>query len=103
MQTTTVLEQPLVAGALERSADPRLARAALARILEAEPRLAEELMERPLLRDGLLALACASRSLVNAVVGDPGVLDPLRDESGLRLELSPEGYRVSAAAADVAG
>ena len=42
--------------------------------------------DNALLRDGLVALACASRSLASAVVADDSMLDPLRAPDGLRAE-----------------
>ncbi len=76
---TMVLETADVATAIERSADARTARTLLLRAVEAHPELADELVEQPLLRDGLVALACASRSLASAVIADASLLDPLRD------------------------
>jgi hypothetical protein len=77
---TAILEAPEVVDGIDRAPDPLLARAVLERIVEAHPALADELVERRLVRDGLVALACASRSLSTAVVGDPALLDPLRDQ-----------------------
>ena len=42
-----------------------------------------ELADHPLLRDGLVALACASRALASAVVADDSMLDPLREPDEL--------------------
>ncbi|HEY3725480.1 MAG TPA: bifunctional [glutamine synthetase] adenylyltransferase/[glutamine synthetase]-adenylyl-L-tyrosine phosphorylase [Acidimicrobiia bacterium] len=83
-----VLDAPGVGSALERSADPHLARAALSRILEEQPDLAAELRDDRLVRDALIAIACASRSLVAALVSDPGLVQPLRDAEGFPRERS---------------
>jgi glutamate-ammonia-ligase adenylyltransferase len=81
--------------AIERSADARTARMLVARAIEAHPELARELDEQPLLRDGLVALACASRSLASAVIVDSSVLDPLRHPDELARECTAESYRAS--------
>ena len=91
----TVLDTPDVGEALDRAADPLLARAVLERIVEAHPELGDELVERPLVRDGLVALACASRSLSTAAVGDPGLLAPLRDGDGFVVERDVAGFATS--------
>jgi glutamate-ammonia-ligase adenylyltransferase len=79
--------------AIERSADARTARTFVERAVEAHPELAVELDEQPLLRDGLVALACASRSLGSAVVADATMLDPLRDPDELAGERTLDAYR----------
>ena len=90
-----VLETADVVAAFERSADARTARMLLTRAVEAHPDLAAELVERPLVRDGLVALACASRSLSSAVVADATLLDPLRDPDEFARERSVETYRLA--------
>ncbi|MGH8985465.1 MAG: bifunctional [glutamine synthetase] adenylyltransferase/[glutamine synthetase]-adenylyl-L-tyrosine phosphorylase [Acidimicrobiia bacterium] len=82
----TVLDTPELAQAIERAADPGLGLTVLARVLETHPEVGDELVERPLLREGLVALACASRSLSSAFAGDPTLLDPLRDKDGFPVE-----------------
>jgi hypothetical protein len=74
-----LLETADIVTAIDHSADARTARTLLARAVEAHPQLASELVEQPLVRDGLIALACASRSLSSAVIADDTLLDPLRD------------------------
>ena len=76
---TTLRETADLTAAIERSADARTARMLLTRAVEEHPQLADELVDDPLVRDGLVALACASRSLASAVIADPSLLDPLRD------------------------
>ena len=92
---TAVLEAPEVVDGIDRAADPLLARAVLERIVEAHPELGDELVERPLVRDGLVALACASRSLSTAVVGDSTLLDPLRDQDGFSIERDVAAFATS--------
>ncbi|HEX6311278.1 MAG TPA: bifunctional [glutamine synthetase] adenylyltransferase/[glutamine synthetase]-adenylyl-L-tyrosine phosphorylase [Acidimicrobiia bacterium] len=92
---TAVLEAPELVGGIERAADPGLARAALERLVETHPRLGGELVERPLLRDGLVALACASRSLTTAITGDPALLDPLRDPEAFAVEHGVDAFTTS--------
>ncbi|MFI5372598.1 MAG: bifunctional [glutamine synthetase] adenylyltransferase/[glutamine synthetase]-adenylyl-L-tyrosine phosphorylase [Candidatus Eisenbacteria bacterium] len=86
---------PTLAAAIERSADARTAHTVLARALEAHPGLAEELMSSPLVRDGLIALACASRSLSSAVIADASLLDPLRNPEDLARERTVDGFRAA--------
>lgn len=71
---------PELAAAIERSADPRAATTLVERLLEAHPALAEDLGAHARLREGLVALACASRSLSSAIIADPSLLQPLRDD-----------------------
>ncbi len=75
----TVLASTDLAAAVDRSADAPTARTVLARVIEAHPETADELVDDALVRDGMVALACASRSLSSAVVADAALLDPLRD------------------------
>lgn len=79
--------------AIERSADARTARTLVERAIDAHPELMVELQREPLLRDGLVALACASRSLASAVVADARLLDPLRDTDGIARECGLDAYR----------
>jgi [glutamine synthetase] adenylyltransferase / [glutamine synthetase]-adenylyl-L-tyrosine phosphorylase len=90
-----LVETTDVNAAIERSADARTARTLLTRAVEAHPDLAAELVESPLVRDGLVALACASRSLSSAVIADVTLLDPLRDADGFARERGVEAYRVA--------
>jgi [glutamine synthetase] adenylyltransferase / [glutamine synthetase]-adenylyl-L-tyrosine phosphorylase len=93
----TLLDTPALAEAVERSADPTAARALLSRLLDEFPVLGDELAANPRLRDALVALSAASRSLSNAVTRDPSLLDPLRDGDGFERERELEGFRQSAA------
>ncbi|MBA2326228.1 MAG: bifunctional [glutamine synthetase] adenylyltransferase/[glutamine synthetase]-adenylyl-L-tyrosine phosphorylase [Actinobacteria bacterium] len=90
MVLAPVLNEPI-----ERAADPGIARAVVERVVEAHPEVADDLAERALVRDGLIALACASRSLSTAVIGHPSLLDPLRDERGFATERDADGYAAS--------
>jgi glutamine synthetase adenylyltransferase len=78
----TVLESAALVAAIDRSADAPTARTVVARVIEACPAVAEELTSNALLRDGLIVLACASRSLSSALIADATLLDPLRDPEG---------------------
>ena len=89
------LETADVLAAVERSADARTARTLLERAVEAHPHLGAELVESPLVRDGLIALACASRSLSSAVIADATLLDPLRDADGFSRECGVDAYRLA--------
>jgi glutamate-ammonia-ligase adenylyltransferase len=71
---TAALGHPTVEAAIERAADARLARGLLARLVEADPEVADRIVEDPLLRDALVAIAGASRSLSNALVSDPSLV-----------------------------
>ena len=86
---------PVLTEPIERAADPLVAQAVLERVVEAHPKLIDELTDRELVRDGLIALSCASRSLSTAIVNDAGLLDPLRDERGFRREQDADGYAAS--------
>ena len=92
---TTLHETPALATAIERSADARTARMLLERAVEEHAGLADELVTDPLVRDGLIALACASRSLSSAVVADDSLLEPLRDPDDFARERTVESYRTS--------
>jgi glutamate-ammonia-ligase adenylyltransferase len=78
---------PQLTSVIDRSADPRVAATVVERLLDEHPELGDELVDRTLLREGVVALACASRSLSSAFVADPSLLDPLRDEDAFRREL----------------
>jgi glutamate-ammonia-ligase adenylyltransferase len=88
-----VLDQGALADAIEHAADATAARTLVARVVEAHPDVAEELSTNGLLRDGLVALACASRSLSSSVVADASMLDPLRDPSAFAVEMTVDDYR----------
>jgi glutamate-ammonia-ligase adenylyltransferase len=90
-----VLATPDVAAVVDRSADAPTARTVLARVVDAHPPVADELLQNRLLRDGLVALACASRSLSSAAIADGTLLDPLRDAQQFEREQSEDSYRAS--------
>ena len=93
----TLLDTPALTQAVERSADPVAARALLTRLLDEHPELGDELAANARLRDALVALSAASRSLTNAVTRDPSLLDPLRDGDSFERERELSGFRKSAA------
>ncbi len=97
-----VLTAPGVAEALERSADPSVARMMLARVVEAHPELAEAIRGQSLVRDGLIALACASRSLTTALVHDAALVEPLEDPVNFARERNGDEYRALLASDGVA-
>ena len=90
-----MLDTADILAAVERSADARTAHTLLVRAVEAHPDLAPELVESPLVRDGLVALACASRSLSSAIVADATLLDPLRDPDEFSRERGVDAYRMA--------
>jgi [glutamine synthetase] adenylyltransferase / [glutamine synthetase]-adenylyl-L-tyrosine phosphorylase len=92
----TLLDTPALTDAIERSADPAAARALLTRLLDEHPALGGELAANPLLREAVVALSAASRSLSNALTRDPSLLDPLRDGDGFERERQLSEYRESA-------
>jgi [glutamine synthetase] adenylyltransferase / [glutamine synthetase]-adenylyl-L-tyrosine phosphorylase len=67
-----------VVAAIESAADAALARTTLERIVEVDPNIAEDVVGQPQVRDGLVAVVCASRSLTNALIQDPSLVDVLR-------------------------
>jgi [glutamine synthetase] adenylyltransferase / [glutamine synthetase]-adenylyl-L-tyrosine phosphorylase len=94
-----VLQVPAVVEALERSAEPAQARVMLTRLLEAHPHVAPLLGQDDLLRRALVALAAASRSLSEAAIVDPSLLEPLSDTDGLTVEHPPDWYAAAAVTA----
>jgi glutamate-ammonia-ligase adenylyltransferase len=96
----TVLASRDVVAAVDRSADAATARTVLARVVDEHPEVADELAADALVREGLIALACASRSLSSAVVADAALLDPLRDPEKFAREQTVDGYRTSWRALD---
>lgn len=95
--TVAVLDTPGLRGALEHAPDPQLARRSLGRLLEEHPELAASLRDVPLVRDALVAIACASRVLTDAIVRDPSLLAPLCDHEGFAREQGREGLDESIA------
>lgn len=92
---SSVLEAPELVEAIEQSAAPDDARLALARIVETHPELCDALREDPTLRDALVAVATASRSLTRAIVADASLLEPLSRREGLEEERGVGHYRSS--------
>ncbi len=88
-----------VADDLDASADAALARAAIERVLEARPDAAGPVIEDSVLRSGLIAVGCASRSLTNAIVNDPTLLDVFADGADLQVEHTVAHDRTDLAAA----
>ncbi|MET0421178.1 MAG: bifunctional [glutamine synthetase] adenylyltransferase/[glutamine synthetase]-adenylyl-L-tyrosine phosphorylase [Acidimicrobiia bacterium] len=84
-----------VAAAIAQAPDPRLATTVVDRLIEAHPALRDELAANSTLRDGVIALACASRSLSSAFIADPSMLDPLRDAIEFVPERGPQEYATS--------
>jgi hypothetical protein len=70
VDVASLLDSPATADAIERCADPGTARDALTRIVETHPDIAERVRDDRGLVEGLVAVACASRALTNAIVGD---------------------------------
>ncbi len=97
-----VLDAPGVGSALAQSADPHNARAVLSRVLEAQPELAPMLRDDRLVRDAVIAIACASRSLSAALATDLTLIDPIRDPGPFNAERTTADYRESVEAAAVA-
>ena len=95
---TALLAAPGVAPALERSADPGVARMMLTRVVDAHPELAESIRDQPLVRDALIAIACASRSLTTALVNDATLMEPLEDPVAFADPRDADAYRVLLAA-----
>ncbi|HEY4396136.1 MAG TPA: bifunctional [glutamine synthetase] adenylyltransferase/[glutamine synthetase]-adenylyl-L-tyrosine phosphorylase [Acidimicrobiia bacterium] len=95
---STLLDSPTLNTAVEGSADPAAARAFLTRLLDDHPELGDELATNTVVRDALVALSAASRSLSSAVMRDPSLLDLLRDGEDFRRERELSEYRESATA-----
>jgi glutamate-ammonia-ligase adenylyltransferase len=101
MLDDAVLDDPVVAATVERSADPTTARAALGRLIEVRPELRDLLHADAQVREALVAITCASRSLTAALTADPDLVDVLLDgtDAPLRTSRDPTAYRTSSAAA----
>ncbi len=76
-----VLDRPLVRDAVERSADPVRARAALERLVETHPAHVGDIVDDPMVLDGLVAVSVASRSLFLGFERDPGAIAMLRGDA----------------------
>jgi glutamate-ammonia-ligase adenylyltransferase len=66
---------------------------ALQRLGEGVPGLAAELASDPLLCDALISIVVASRSLTEAMMNDPSLIDVLRDHEQLAVESDAMAYR----------
>lgn len=73
----SVLDESRLRDVIDRSADPVLARAHVARLVDAHPWLPERLREDPLLAEALVAVVTASRSLFVALERDPAAVTML--------------------------
>jgi glutamate-ammonia-ligase adenylyltransferase len=90
-------ETPRLRDAIDRSADPLVARAALQRLIDAHSGLAAELAEDELLLNAVVAVSVASRSLFSALERDPALASMLRREA-LERPTDPAAYRAAAQA-----
>ena len=90
-------DAPRVREAIERSADPAVARASLQRLIEAHSGLDDELVADEMLLDAIIAVSVASRSLFAALEHDPVVVHSLRRDS-LLSPTDPDAFRTSARA-----
>jgi glutamate-ammonia-ligase adenylyltransferase len=97
MHPISVLDARPVTEAIDASADAAAARAALTRIIEAHPDVAHDLRDDDTFRAGLVAVTCASRALVNAIVQDAALLGPLRDGARLSDEHGLDEYHAAMA------
>jgi glutamate-ammonia-ligase adenylyltransferase len=84
---------PALAAAVERSADAASARTVVERLVENRPAVLALLERDETVRDGVVALACASRSLSSAFVADPSLLDCLLDRKALAHERADADMR----------
>src|SRR5262249_10533348 len=80
---------------LERSADPITGRAALGRLVDAHPELAEELTSDAPLLDAIVAVAVASRSLLAVLERDAHAVDALRVDA-LRTDIGADALAAQA-------
>jgi glutamate-ammonia-ligase adenylyltransferase len=91
----TAVDAPRLRDAIDRSADPLVARASLERLIEAHPGLAEELLGDEVLLEAVVAVSVASRSLFAALERDRLTVTMLRREELLAHKEAAE-YRASA-------
>lgn len=90
------LDRPDLRDAIERSADPAGVRIGLSRVFDAHPDLVDQLAGADLVRDAVVAVVAASRSLTRALEADPGIVAVLHDADGLAAERSEEAYLAAA-------
>jgi glutamate-ammonia-ligase adenylyltransferase len=72
-------QAPEIAECIDASADVVAARSAVERYADAAPDAAERLLDEPTRCLALVTLAAASRSLTEAIIGEPALLDVLDD------------------------
>ncbi len=65
----------------------------MARVVDAHPELAESIRDQPLVRDGLIAITCASRSLTTALVNDATLVEPFEDAAAFADPRDANAYR----------
>jgi glutamate-ammonia-ligase adenylyltransferase len=94
----TVIDSTPVRRSLERSADPILGRAALARLFDARPALVDEVPGDPPLLDAVVAVIVASRSLLAVLERDREAIEMLRRDA-LTTELTVDQLVAAARAA----
>jgi glutamate-ammonia-ligase adenylyltransferase len=80
----TQIDRPDVRRAVERSADPAVARVLLTRLLDAHPWLDDAVAEDGTLLDALIAVSIASHSLFATLERDPAAVAMLREDSLLQ-------------------
>jgi [glutamine synthetase] adenylyltransferase / [glutamine synthetase]-adenylyl-L-tyrosine phosphorylase len=108
VSTITALRDPEVVAAVESAADATVARTMLERLVDVAPAVADTLVAEPRVREGLIAVACASRSLTSALINDPSLVDVFRhidepapldasDPGALRRSKRRELLRIAAA------
>src|SRR5262249_42698015 len=78
-----LLQTPDVAECIDASADAAAARAAIERLADAAPDAAGRLVDDATRCLAFVTLAAASRSLTDAVIADPSLLDVVDDPSFL--------------------
>lgn len=71
---------PVVRQAIERCANPEMVGNFLTRLVDMHPGLGNEIIEHDVMRDGLIAVACASRSLSQAIITDTSLHDVMRED-----------------------
>ena len=102
------MSAPTVDAAIRRASDPERARAALTRLVEAQPDVAPELVEAGPLLEAVIALAIGAPFLIEAARADLGVFDAVRGGGDLGAprpleELLADVQRAGASAADPPG
>jgi glutamate-ammonia-ligase adenylyltransferase len=91
VSVTAALRHPGVEATIEGAADAAVARRFLERLVEADPSVADRLVAAPLVRDALVAIGCASRSLSTALVADPSLVAVVDDPDARIGSAPPDG------------